>query len=70
MNPAVIAALPIILDLIAKGVPAVVKLIEWIQAIRTVAQQSQAWTPEQEELFIKALIATATDPAYQLDQKA
>jgi len=69
MNPAVIAAMPVILDLIAKGVPAVIQLINWVAAIRKVAQQSEAWTREMEDAFIASLIATASDPAYAVDPK-
>ena len=69
MSPAVIAAMPLILDLISKGVPAVIQLINWVAAIRIIAQQSEAWTKEMEEAFIASLIATKNDPAYAVDSK-
>jgi hypothetical protein len=68
MNPAIISALPVILDLIQKGVPAVINLINWVVAIRKVAQQNAAWTPDQEDAFMQALIATATNPIYMTDE--
>ena len=65
--PAVIAALPTVLELIRLAVPGVANLIAWVLAIRTTLQQSAAWTPALEEAFIASLVATKTDPAYQPD---
>jgi hypothetical protein len=69
MNPAVIAAIPVVLDLIAKLAPGFQHLISWIMGIRTVLAQDQAWTPELENAFIASLISTKTDPAYAPDPK-
>ena len=67
MNKNALAAIPVVLELIRTGVPAVIKLIEWLQAIRVIAQQNSEWLPEFEEKFIDALIATASDPKYVPD---
>ena len=69
MNPAVIAAIPVVLDLITKLAPGFQHLINWIMGIRTVLAQDSAWTPELENAFIASLIATKTDAAYQPDPK-
>ena len=67
MNPAVIAAIPVVLDLIAKMAPGFQHLIAWIMGVRTALSQDQAWSPELENAFIASLIATKTDPAYLPD---
>lgn len=68
MNPAVLTAIPIVIDLVMKGVPAVVSLIQWLQSIRTIAQQSEAWTPQMETDFVNALLATVSNPIYWTDE--
>lgn len=57
---ALIAALPTI----SVGVT---HLIDWIGAVKKAAQQNAAWTPEMEQAFVNALLATKNDPAYQPD---
>jgi hypothetical protein len=68
MSPATLAAIPIIIQLIQAGVPAVVSLINWLQSIRTIAQQSSEWTPEMESAFMNSLIATISNPIYWTDE--
>ena len=65
--PAIIAALPVIIDLIASLAPGFQHLITWVMAVRPVLQQDGAWTPELQEAFLQSLIKTKTDPAYQPD---
>ena len=62
--PQALAALPIILELIKLATPGFVHLINWVMALRVTLKQDAAWTPEFEEAFIAALVATKTDPAY------
>ena len=65
--PAIIAALPVIIDLIARLAPGFQHLITWVMAVRPILQQDGAWTPELQEAFLQSLIKTKTDPAYQPD---
>ena len=62
------AAVPVITSLIAQGVPYSVFLLRWLLAIRAIAQQNSEWTPEVEEKFVNALIASATNPIYATDE--
>ena len=65
--PAIIDALPVIIDLIARLAPGFQHLITWVMAVRPILQQDGAWTPELQEAFLQSLIKTKTDPAYQPD---
>ena len=65
--PALLLLLPQIIALLPTVTTGVQYLIQWIASIRGAAQQSGIWTPELETAFLDALLATATDPAYQPD---
>lgn len=42
-------------------------LINWIGSLRAAAKQTREWTEELETAFLEALLASRTDPAWQLD---
>ena len=59
--PIAISALP----LIQTGV---MEFIAWLETLRTAAQQSGEWTPEQDAAYQAALRAKLGDPAYLPDK--
>lgn len=66
---AFLTLLPTILGLIPTLTVGVEHLFTFIMSVRTAAMQSKEWTPEMEDLFIKSLIDTALQAAYQPDKK-
>lgn len=68
MSAAAIAQLAIaLLPYVETGVT---EFIAWLQKIRTAAQQTDEWTPEQDAAFTAALEAKKNDPRYQPDPAA
>lgn len=53
-----------LLPLVQTGVE---QFIAWLQRLRTAAQQSGEWTPEQDAAFEASLLERTSDPAYQPD---
>ena len=54
-----------ILPLVETAVP---EFIAFINSLRSAAQQSNQWTPDQEAAYRAALLAKTGDPAYQPDK--
>lgn len=65
--PAVLLALPTILQLIPVVTTGIESLMAFVTATRTAAQQSGDWTPELEKQFVDSLIAKASSPAWKTD---
>lgn len=64
---AILVLLPQLIALIPLINTGVGKLISFIAAIRTAAQQSAQWTPELEAAFVNAIIAKASTDAWKTD---
>lgn len=58
--PQILAAIPI-------TTTAITATINWINSIRTAAQQSGEWTAEAEAAFVSWIIKTFTDPKWLTD---
>ena len=54
-----------ILPLVETAVP---EFIAFINSLRSAAQQSNQWTPDQEAAYRAALLAKTGDPAYAPDK--
>ena len=59
---AIIALATQLLPLVTTGVP---EFINWINTLRSAAQQAGEWTDAQEQAYKAALFAKTNDPAYQ-----
>lgn len=62
-----VVLLPIILQALPSVITGAQHLIDYVRSVRAAAQQSEEWTPEQEEQFLAALKAHNLDPAYLPD---
>ncbi len=47
----------------------IASLINWINSIRSAAQQSGEWTPAMDQAYHQALIAAGQTPAWKPDPK-
>lgn len=63
----IVALIPQILAAIPIGQSMIVATINWINSIRTAAQQSGEWTPEAEAAFAAWAVKTLTDPKWLTD---
>jgi hypothetical protein len=63
-----LALVQIILPLLPSIETGAVQLWNFINSVRSAAQQSAEWTPALEQAYLAALAATKTDPAYQPDK--
>lgn len=66
---AALALVQIILPLIPQITEGVTELWAFVNKVRAAAQQSREWTAEMELQYQASLKMTATDPAYQPDQR-
>ena len=63
-----LALVQILLPLLPSIETGAVQLWNFINSVRSAAQQSGEWTSEIEAAYRAALQATSTDPAYQPDK--
>lgn len=64
-----VALIPQILAAIPITQTAIIATVNWINSIRTAAQQSGEWTPEAEAAFAAWAISTLTDPKWLTDDE-
>lgn len=64
---ALVALIPAILAAVPMVQSAIVATINWVNSIRTAAQQSGEWTPEAEAALAAWAIRTMTDPKWLTD---